>query len=62
MKSRPLRVPPVSELVAPESTLVMETAEELGQSSKYLERSVLDTVTEGAVEGIGELVSSDPAV
>ena len=35
----------------------MDTADESGQSSKYLERSVLDTVTEGVTEGIIDVVS-----
>ena len=44
---------------ATEGNLITDAAEESGQSSKYLERSVLDTVAEGATEGIGDLVCSD---
>ena len=47
-----------SEHDAAEGTSLMDAAEESGQSSKYLERSVLDTVAEGVTEGISDVVSS----
>ena len=46
-----------SETAASTGPTVMDTADESGQSSKYLERSVLDTVTEGVTEGIIDVVS-----